>query len=93
VIAQLRSVQEAGTPGDLIILPRIMFDHPDGISLDDTSPHDIAQALDRSVALADQMGDVIDAVQGKTPLTFEPGIISPEQPIVREGGWAVEKYL
>jgi putative radical SAM enzyme (TIGR03279 family) len=90
VIAQLR---EAGDLGDLVVLPRIMFDHPDGISLDDKSPLDIAQALDRPIALADQMGDVIDAVQGKNPLTFEPGIISPERPIVRDGGWAVEKYL
>ena len=45
------------------------------------------------MALADQMGDVIDAVQGKNPLTFEAGLISPERPIVRDGGWAVEKYL
>ncbi len=90
VIAQLRA---AGDLGDLIVLPRIMFDHPDGISLDDRSPRDIAAALDLPVALADQMGDVIDAVQGKNPLTFEPGVISPEQPIVRDGGWAVEKYL
>lgn len=90
VIAQLRA---AGDPGELIVLPRIMFDHPDGISLDDQSPRAIAQALDRPVALADQMGDVIDAVQGKNPLTFEPGIVPPDQPIVRDGGWAVEKYL
>jgi putative radical SAM enzyme (TIGR03279 family) len=92
VIAQLR---EAGDLGNLIILPRIMFDHPDGISLDDHSPHDIAQALDRPVALADLMGDVIDAVQGRNALTFEPGLLNPDlpEPIVRDGGWAVEKYL
>jgi putative radical SAM enzyme (TIGR03279 family) len=92
VIAQLT---EIGDLGELLLLPRIMFDHPDGISLDDKSPREIALALDLPVALVDQMGDVIDAVQGMNPLTFEPGILAPDavQPIVREGGWAVEKYL
>ncbi len=92
VIAQL---QAASDDSDLIVLPRIMFDHPDGVSLDDKSPRDVAQALNRPVALADQMGDVIDAIQGKNPLTFEPGLLTPDisPTITREGGWAVEKYL
>ncbi len=92
VIAQL---QAAGDYGDLLILPRIMFDHPDGVSLDDKSPRDVVQALDRPVALADLMGDVIDAVQGKNPLTFEPGLVTPGSgpTIARDGGWAVEKNL
>jgi putative radical SAM enzyme (TIGR03279 family) len=84
--------------GDLVILPRIMFDHPDGISLDDRSPRYLAEALNRPVALADQMGDVVDAIQGKNKLTFQPGLLMPTAPpdspeIVRDGGWAVEKYL
>jgi NifB/MoaA-like Fe-S oxidoreductase len=92
VIAQL---QAANDSSDLIVLPRIMFDHPNGISLDDRSPRDVAQALNCPVALADQMGDVIDAVQGKNPLTFEPGLITLDTSpaIVKDGGWAVEKYL
>jgi putative radical SAM enzyme (TIGR03279 family) len=92
VIDQLKPLGDS--LGDLIILPRIMFDHPDGICLDDRSPRDIAKALNRPVALADQMGDVIDAINGKNSLLFShidiPGI---DIPIVREGGWAVEKYL
>jgi putative radical SAM enzyme (TIGR03279 family) len=90
VITQL---QDSGDPGDLIVLPRIMFDHPDGISLDDKSPLTIAEALNRPVVLADQMGDVIDALQGKNALTFQPGLLNPSEPVVRDGGWAVEKYL
>jgi hypothetical protein len=41
------------------------------------------------------MGDVIDAILGKNALTFEPGLlkIAADSPIVRDGGWAVEKYL
>jgi putative radical SAM enzyme (TIGR03279 family) len=93
VINQLESLKEAGTLGDLVILPRIMFDHPEGISLDDKSPLDIARALDRPVALADLMGDVLDAVQGKNPLTFNPHLPPEAIPIIRDGGWAVEKYL
>jgi putative radical SAM enzyme (TIGR03279 family) len=90
IVTQL---QQAGDLGDLIVLPRIMFDHPDGISMDDKSPRDIARSLNRPISLADQMGDVIDAVQGKNPLTIDPNVITPELPTVRDGGWAVEKYL
>ncbi len=41
-----------------------MFDHPDGISLDDVAPDEIARALGRPVALADDMSDVLDALVG-----------------------------
>lgn len=44
--------------GAVVVLPRIMFDHPDGISLDDVAPDEIAHALDRPVILAEEMGDV-----------------------------------
>jgi putative radical SAM enzyme (TIGR03279 family) len=90
VLAQLQDDQS-----DLIVLPRIMFDHPNGVSLDDVSPRDIAHKLNRPIALADQMGDVIDAVQGKNPLTFQPGLLTPDTSptIAKDGGWAVEKYL
>jgi putative radical SAM enzyme (TIGR03279 family) len=46
--------------GDLVVLPRIMFDHPETIALDDVAPDQIAQALGRPVALADGMGDLWD---------------------------------
>lgn len=90
VIAQLKE----RPLGQIVVLPRIMFDHPDGISLDDVHPQQIAQALGRPVALADLMGDVLDALTGRNALTFDPagGLIHPEA-IVRVGGWAVEKYL
>ncbi|MFQ3534883.1 MAG: DUF512 domain-containing protein [Aggregatilineales bacterium] len=93
VIAQLMPLKEAGRLGELVILPRIMFDHPEGIALDDLSPLDVAHALDVTVALADCMGDVLDAAQGTNKLTFSPNLAPSEIPIVREGGWAIEKYL
>lgn len=77
----------------IVILPRVTFDHPDGISLDDVTPLDIARALHRPVALADLMGDVLDALTGANKLVFDPSIPNPVIPVVREGGWAVEKYL
>ncbi|MCL5998817.1 MAG: DUF512 domain-containing protein, partial [Chloroflexi bacterium] len=77
----------------IVILPRVMFDHPDGVSLDDTSPITIARALGKPVALADWMGDVIDALLGQNRLVFDPAIQDSTIPIAREGGWAVEKYL
>jgi putative radical SAM enzyme (TIGR03279 family) len=79
--------------GEFVVLPRLMFDHPHGISLDDVSPLEIARALRRPVFLADLMGDVIDALSGQNPLRFHPD--DPEIPlhVMRAGGWAVEKYL
>ncbi len=53
--------------GDVVALPRIMFDHPEGLSLDDVTPAQVAEALDRPVILADAMGDVIDALAGRKP--------------------------
>ena len=90
VIAALKS---RDTLGEVVVLPRIMFDHPDGIALDDITPLTVAQALNRPVALADWMGDVVDALQGHNKLLFDPFAAPNAVPIVREGGWAVEKYL
>jgi putative radical SAM enzyme (TIGR03279 family) len=60
--------------GELVVLPRVMFDHPDRVSLDNLSPQDIANQLDRPVALADSLGDVWDALQGQSRLLFMPGV-------------------
>jgi putative radical SAM enzyme (TIGR03279 family) len=69
VLAQLKT---AGY-GDLVVLPRIIFDHPDVISLDDRTPQSVADELGRPVALADLMGDVWDALVGKSAVLFQPG--------------------
>ena len=58
--------------GDLVVLPRVMFDHPDRIALDDLSPQDVANRLKRPLALADTMGDVWDAVMGQSQVMFFP---------------------
>jgi putative radical SAM enzyme (TIGR03279 family) len=93
VIRQLQQDDATMRESALVILPRIMFDHPDGIALDDVSPLDIARAINKPVALADWMGDVVDAFRGANRLLFAPQADSLDVPIVREGGWAVEKYL
>jgi putative radical SAM enzyme (TIGR03279 family) len=90
VVAALRA---RDTLGDIVVLPRIMFDHPDGVALDDFSPLDVAKAIGRPVALADWMGDVVDALVGTNRLTYQPTAAPLDVPVVREGGWAVEKYL
>jgi NifB/MoaA-like Fe-S oxidoreductase len=59
--------------GDLVILPRVMFDHPDTITLDDLTPQDMANRLQVPVALADTMGDVWDALIGTSNVLFSPG--------------------
>jgi putative radical SAM enzyme (TIGR03279 family) len=88
VIEQLQSQ----TLQDVVILPRIMFDHPNGVSLDDVSPKAVADRLNRPIALVDQMGDVVDVLNGRGALVFEPHS-ELIRPVMREGGWAVEKYL
>ena len=69
VLAQLKTVKL----GDLILLPRVMFDHPDRITLDDISPQDIANKLQTAVVLADTMGDVWDALMGNSQVVYQPG--------------------
>ncbi|MCS7351444.1 MAG: DUF512 domain-containing protein [Anaerolineae bacterium] len=89
VIAQL----SARPLGDVVVLPRIMFDHPEGVSLDDRTPLDIARALGRPVALADAMGDVLDVLEGRARLVFHPDQESIPIEVMRAGGWSLEKTL
>ncbi len=55
--------------GDRVVLPRIAFDHPDGIALDDVSPAQIAAALQQPVALAADMEEVWAVAAGQSRLT------------------------
>jgi putative radical SAM enzyme (TIGR03279 family) len=89
VITQLKKCEL----GEVVVLPRIMFDHPQGIALDDVSPLRIAQLLDRPVALADAMGDVLDALTGRNPLLVKPTDKEIPLDVMKAGGWSVEKYL
>jgi putative radical SAM enzyme (TIGR03279 family) len=57
-IAQLRAYDL----GELVVLPRIMFDHPTGAALDDVSVSDVSTAIGRPVALAATMGDVLEVL-------------------------------
>lgn len=59
--------------GDLVVLPRVIFDHPDVISLDDLTPQEVANRLDRPVLLADSLGDVWDALIDQPALLYKPG--------------------
>jgi len=68
----LDQLQQQPHLGDVVILPRIMFDHPDLISLDDLTPQAVANQLQRPVALADLMGDVWDVVTGQSAVLFHP---------------------
>lgn len=88
------SARLASRPADeLVILPRVMFDHPQGISLDDISPLDIARKLGAPVCLADRMGDVLDAMTGANSLRFDPQDQDIPDEVARAGGWSLEKYL
>ncbi len=58
--------------GELIVLPRIMFDHPDNISLDDIPPQQISDRMGCPIVLADQMGDVWDAAINQSSIIYHP---------------------
>ncbi len=75
VLEQLK----ASGVGDLVLLPRVMFDHPDRIALDDLSPQDIANQLGVPVILADTMGDVWDALIGASQVVYQPGTSAGDQ--------------
>ncbi len=79
--------------GEAVVLPRIMFDHPCGLSLDDVSPLDVARQLNRPVFLAEAMSDVADALAGRNALRFDPAQTAIPPEVMKAGGWAVEKYL
>ena len=68
IVAQV----QAAAGADLVVVPRVVFDHPDVISLDDMAPQAVAQALGRPVALADTMGDVWDALIGQSQVIYYP---------------------
>ena len=75
VLAQLQTA----VLGDLLLLPRVMFDHPDRIALDDISPQDIANQLGKPIILADTMGDVWDALIGESQVVYQPGTPAGDQ--------------
>jgi NifB/MoaA-like Fe-S oxidoreductase len=79
--------------GEFVVLPRVMFDHPQGISLDDVSPGQISRDLGRPLFLADAMGDVLDAFTGANTLRFDPTNETIPLEVMKAGGWSVEKYL
>lgn len=67
----LKQLEEAKL-GSIVVLPRVMFDHPETISLDDMTPQLLASELKRSVVLADSMGDVWDAAVGTSNTIYRP---------------------
>jgi putative radical SAM enzyme (TIGR03279 family) len=66
IVDQLQSLEA----GSLVVLPSKAFDHPQMISLDDVSPQEVADRLQVSVALAESMGDVWDALIGNSSLLY-----------------------
>lgn len=66
IIRQLTARPELLAQAEVVILPRITFDHPDGIALDDRSPADISRAINKPVALARTMGDMLNIIQAGT---------------------------
>jgi len=76
----LEALQTAVSTTDLFILPRVMFDHPDTITLDDIAPQDIANRLQTPIALADTLGDVWDALTGQSQVMYLPQV-DEERPL------------
>jgi len=60
VVAQLRPLM----PADLVVLPRVMFDHAGERTIDEWSPERIAAELGAPVALGRHPADLVRAVRG-----------------------------
>jgi putative radical SAM enzyme (TIGR03279 family) len=73
-------------PG-LVVLPRVMFDHPDALSLDDLTPLDIARGCERPVGLANSMEDVVRLMVGESQLIVKPTDRRIPQSFYQAGGW------
>lgn len=68
ILDQLSSVRL----NDLIILPKVAFDHPGTMTLDNITAEKIASDLDRPVALAVNMGDVLGVIKGIADVLYKP---------------------
>jgi len=65
----------------------LVVDHPQGISLDDLSPLQIARALDKPVYLADLMGDVLDALSGRIKWIIRYPYHTSQHDATQKVGW------
>jgi len=72
VLIQLASVE----CGELVIVPNRMFGVFELVTLDDVEPQQMADRVQRPLALADLMGDVWDAITGKSSVIFTPQSVS-----------------
>ena len=75
VILQLKLIEL----GDMVILPRIMFDHPETVALDDVSPAEVAMRIGKPIALVDTMGDVWDVLTGVSRTIYTPEMGASEE--------------
>jgi len=63
--------------GQIVLLPRVMFDNTGRVTLDDMTPLEIQQALGRPVAVAQHPAQILAALRGELPpqdvLSPKPG--------------------
>jgi putative radical SAM enzyme (TIGR03279 family) len=77
VVAQIDRDVETANLGELVLLPRVMFDNAGLVTLDDQTTEDIRRQLGRPVAVVQTPAEVVDALQGvgetDSTLTPKPG--------------------
>ncbi len=74
VIEQLMSTAS----GEMIVLPRVMFDNSGRVTLDDMTPIQIQQALGSPVAVAQHPGEMLAALRGE---------LSPQDVLTPKPDW------
>jgi putative radical SAM enzyme (TIGR03279 family) len=84
----IQQLIESNLLPDQVILPRIMFDHPQAFSLDNRTPLDVAKALGVTICLANSMSDVIRALAGESELCVRPKDRKISRNFLRAGGWS-----
>jgi putative radical SAM enzyme (TIGR03279 family) len=72
---------------DAVFLPRVMFDHPGALSLDNRTPLDVARALRTTVYLADSMSDIVRAWTTEDAVSVRPTDRNISKRFLKAGGW------
>jgi putative radical SAM enzyme (TIGR03279 family) len=82
----IHALKECGGTGPVLI-PRVIFGHPQALALDDLSPLDVSRAIGREVMLADTMSDVWDSLGGRNPLRAGPRMKRLPKKFYQAEGW------
>jgi putative radical SAM enzyme (TIGR03279 family) len=78
VITQLTSGNRMPLPGEMVLLPRVMFDNSGQVTLDDMTPAQLQEALGTPVGVAQSPGELLATLRGE---------LSPQDVLAPKPDW------